>query len=232
MGKPFLEPTGADTYVIAYGPDADCHDFIDALAVSRRQESERDFEGACGTRLESLQLLIDIIPDEGEITLEWDDANSQAAIVTGYWSGIDHFLIGDWEMAAAIFEMVLEVDPEDHMEATVPLAYTYVALEEYDSLDEVINDVNDKFADKVILNLWSGFRRTGKIHEGELIRLRSRFAPWYAEFTGAEHPADEKYLADISGENPSREALARELWLQTEHLWTLFPDFVAALKKA
>ena len=39
------------------------------------------------------------------------------------------------------------------------------------------------------------------------------------------------YLADIESERPSREAQARELWLQTEHLWTQFPGFVEALKK-
>lgn len=232
MGKPFLKPTGEDTFIIEYESDNGNFDFIDALARSRAQESEKDFEGACNTRLESFHKLVDIIPDEGETILEWEDENAQAAIVTGYWSGIDHFLIGDWEMAAAIFEMLLEIDPEDHMEATVTLAYTYLAMEEYDSFDEVINDVNDKFADKVILTLWSGFRQNGRIEPGEFTRLRTRFAPYYAEFMATEHPVSDGYVADISSDHPSREALARETWLQTEHLWTLFPDFIEALRKA
>lgn len=233
MPKPQLAPTGDDTYTITYLPDAgrDDFDFIDALALSRQQESDKDFEGACNTRLESFQRLVDIIPDEGETILEWEDANSQAALVTGYWSGIDHFLIGDWEMAAAIFEMLLDVDPEDHMEATVPLAYTYIAMEEYDSFDDVINDVNDKYPDKVLLTLWSEFRRSGTLDTGELVRLRARFAPYYTEFTAASHPADDAYLADIKKEYPSKGSLARELWLQTEHLWLLFPEFIEALKK-
>lgn len=234
MGKPQLRPTGDDTFVIVYAdaPGGEDFDFIKALALARKQETARDFEAACNTRLDSFQRLVDIIPDEGETTLEWEDENSQAAIITGYWSGIDHFLIGDWEMAAAIFEMVLELDPEDHMEATTPLSYSYIAMEEYESYNEVINDVNDKFVDKVLLTLWSEFRRTGKLPEGEMVRFRSRFTPYYAEFIAAEHPTDDKYLSDIGGESPSKESLARELWLQTEHLWTLFPDFIEALKKA
>ena len=44
------------------------------------------------------------------------------------------------------------------------------------------------------------------------------------------HPADESYIADIESERPSRRALARELWLQTEHLWREFPELVEALR--
>lgn len=234
MGKPVLRPTGEDSYVIAYVPaaDGDDFDFGKELARSRRQEEERDFEGACNTRLHAFRRLVDIIPDEGETVLEWEDGNTQAAVLTGYCSGIDHFLAGDWEMAAAIFEMLLDIDPEDHTEATVPLAYTYVAMEEYESFDDIINDVNDKYIDKVVLTLWSEYRRTGVLPHGEMVRLRSRFRPYHDEFLAAEHPVSDAYLADIRSEHPSKEALARELWLQTEHLWTLFPGFVEALGRA
>ncbi len=235
MGKiPSLRPTGDDTFVITYthSPAGGDFDFADALALSRRQEAAKDFEAACNTRLQSFQGLVELIPDEGETILEWEDDNSQAALLTGYCSGIDHFLVGDWEMAAAIFEMLLELDPEDHLEATIPLAYTYLAMEEFESFDEIINDVNDKYIDKVILALWSGFLRNGRIAEGELVRLKTRFTPYHAEFVADVHPITERYLADIKSENPSKEALARELWLQTEHLWTLFPEFIEALRKA
>ena len=151
MMKPVLRPTGEDSYVIAYLPaaDGDDFDFAAELARSRRQEDERDFEGACNTRLHAFQRLVDMIPEEGETVLEWEDEPTQAAVLTGYCSGIDHFLAGDWEMAAAIFEMLLDVDPEDHTEATIPLAYTYIAMEEYESFDDIINDVNDKYIDPV-----------------------------------------------------------------------------------
>lgn len=41
---------------------------------------------------------------------------------------------------------------------------------------------------------------------------------------------DETYLRDIESERPSQAAQARELWLQTENLWTLWPGFVEALQ--
>ncbi|HJF89703.1 MAG TPA: tetratricopeptide repeat protein, partial [Alistipes onderdonkii] len=46
------------------------------------------------------------------------------------------------------------------------------------------------------------------------------------------HPADDAYLRDIEGERPSVQAQARELWLQTENLWVLWPGFIAALRAA
>lgn len=234
MVKPVLKPTGDDTYIIAYVPSegGDDFDFARELEHSRKQEESRDFEGACNTRLHSFQRLVELIPDEGEpIALDWEDDDSQAAIVTGYCSGIDHFLAGDWEMAAAIFEMLLDIDPEDHLEATIPLAYTYIAMEEYESLDDIINDVNDKHIDKVILTLWSEFRRTGRLPHGEIVRLKSKFKPYYDEFTAQSHPAGDAYLRDIHSERPTKEATARELWLKTEHIWTSFPEFIDALRK-
>ena len=232
MGKPVLRPTGDDSFVIEYLAGGDDFDFAEQLALSRRQEAEHDIEGACNTRLESFRRLVEIVPEDGETVLEWDDEDTQAVIVTGYCSGVDHLLLGDWEMAAAIFEMLLDVDPEDHTEATVPLAYVYVAMGEYDSFDDIINDVNDKYVDKVILTLWSEFRRSGQLPHGEIVRFRSRFRPYYDEFMAAEHPVSDAYLADIRSERPSQEALARELWLRTEHLWALFPGFIEALRKA
>lgn len=233
MGKPTLRPTGEDTFVIEYSETAgENFDFEQELERSRRQEAAHDFEGACNTRFQAFQRLVELIPEDEEVILEWDDDASQAAMITGYCSGIDHFLLGDWEMTAAIFEMLLEMDPEDHMEASVNLAYTYLAMQEFESFDEVINDVNDKHVDKVLLELWSEYLRSGKVREGELVRLKTRFAPYYKEFTAAEHPVSDKYMADIRGERPSPEARARELWLETEHLWTQFPGFIEALREA
>lgn len=234
MGKPVLKPTGDDTFIVRYSGTAqdDGFDFKRALELSIEQEAKRDFEAACNTRLNAFQRLVEIIPEEGETVLEWEDENSQAALTCGYRSGIDHSLAGEWEMAAAIFEMLLEVDPEDHLESTVPLAYVYIAMQEFDSFDEIINDVNDKYTDKVILTLWSEFRRRGILQDGEMVYFKKRFTSYYNEFIGDSHPADDKFLADINGERPSKEALARELWLQTEHLWNYFPGFIEALKKA
>ena len=92
-------------------------------------------------------------------------------------------------------------------------------------------NISDKYACKEVLTMWAAFRRSGRIPEGDAIRFRTRFAPYFAEFTSDEHPADGQYLEDIESERPSVQAQARELWLRTENLWTLFPDFIAALRR-
>lgn len=225
-----LEPTGESTFRIICSNRA--ADPGKAIELSRRQEAEGEIEQACNTRFEAVQRLMDAIPDEDDVELDWGDTTSRNALLLIHLSAIDHFLIGDFEMCAAMLELLLELDPEDHFEASKQLAYSYVALEEYELFDEVINDVGDKDADKSILKLWSEFRRTGRLHEGEMIHFRTHFPVYAAEFVAADHPVDDAYLKGIEADRPSREALARELWLQTEHLWSLFPDFIEALKAA
>lgn len=163
--------------------------------------------------------------------LEWEDPNTRAALEVIHASAIDHFLINDFEMSTAMLELLLELDPEDHLEAIILLAFNYLAMEEYELFDEVSNDISDKYACKEVLTMWAAFRRSGRIPEGDAIRFRTRFAPYFAEFTADEHPADGQYLEDIESERPSVQAQARELWLRTENLWTLFPDFIAALRR-
>ena len=172
-----------------------------------------------------------LLPDDEEVILEWNHRNSRAALELLHASAIDHFLIGDFEMSAALLELLLELDPEDHLEGSTLLAFDYQAMGEQELFDEVINDVSDKQAERVILMLWAGFQREGHLPEGELIRLRDRFAPYYREFRADEHPADEAYLRSIESEHPTPEAEARELWLRTESLWARFPDFIEALKQ-
>lgn len=159
---PRFIPTAENTYVISYpshGSDYP-YDFAAILAQSRRCEREGDVERACNLRYDGIKKLIDLIPDEDEIWLDWEDRGNQAVLELLKGSAIDHFLVGDFEMAAGLFEMELDMDPEDHLEATKPLAYCYVALGEYESFDEIVDDISDKYPEKEILKLWSEFRRT------------------------------------------------------------------------
>ena len=230
--QPHLIPNPDQTFRIAADNDPEgLYDFRKAIDDSRGKERAGDIEGACSLRYEAFRRLYDLLPEGEETILDWHDANTQAAVELANYSAIDHFLVGDWEMAAGLFELVLEIDPEDHLEATTRLAYTYLAMDETDSFDEIINDISDKYADRQVLILWSEYRRTGRLPEGNLVRFKTRFAPWFGEFTSDDHPVDAAYLSDIDSERPSPEALARELWLQTEHLWTLFPDFIEKLKQ-
>ena len=233
MKKAELTPTAHNTFRIVYGDqgkEPGC-DFGEAIRTSEEQEARSEIEKACNTRFEAFQALMELIPDSTDMELEWEDDNSRDALLLINLSAVDHFLVGDFEMCAAMLEMLLELDPEDHFEVSKRLAYTYVALEEYELFDEVINDISDKYPDKGILSLWCEYRRAGAIPEGELRRFKRSFAVYFDEFIAASHPVDEAYLKDIEGEHPSRESLARELWLQTEHLWTLYPGFIEAIKE-
>lgn len=229
MQKAFLNPTPDQTFeVVGDGP----YNFARVLAHSRTLEAAGDVEGACNERYEAFQRLAELIPDGEEVNLEWNHRNSRAALELILASAVDHFLIRDFELSAALLELLLELDPEDHLEGSELLAYDYLALDEQALFDEVVNDVSDKSASRGILLLWSAFRRDGKLPEGELKRFRTRFAPYFTEFTADEHPADARYLNDIAGERPTPAAQARELWLQTEHLWELWPGFIEALRAA
>lgn len=229
MQKAMLNPTPDQTFeVIGEGP----YDFSRVLRHSRELQQAGRVEEACNERFQSFQRLAELIPEQEEVILEWNHRNSRAALELIEASAIDHFLINDFEMSAALLEMLLELDPEDHLEGSELLAFDYLAMDEQELFDEVINDISDKCASRELLLLWSAYRRDGRLPEGELQRFRTRFAPYFAEFTAAEHPADEAYLRDIESEHPSVAAQARELWLRTENLWVLWPGFIEALRAA
>ena len=229
MQKAMLNPTPDQTFeVIGEGP----YDFSRVLHHSRELQQAGRVEEACNERFQAFQRLAELIPEQEEVILEWNHRNSRAALELIEASAIDHFLINDFEMSAALLEMLLELDPEDHLEGSELLAFDYLAMDEQELFDEVINDISDKCASRELLLLWSAYRRDGRLPEGELQRFRTRFAPYFAEFTAAEHPADEAYLRDIESEHPSVAAQARELWLRTENLWVLWPGFIEALRAA
>lgn len=228
MQKATLNPTGNQTFEILGSGE---YDFVRVLETSRRAEREHDVERACNIRYAAFGRIVGLLPDDEETILEWNHRNTRAAMETLYASAVDHFLIDDFEMSAAMLELLLDVDPEDHLECVVMLAMDYVALEEYELLDEIINDISDKYAVRALLLLWSSFRRTGSLPEGEMTGFRKRFPLVFGEFTADTHPADAKYLADIESERPSPAAQARELWLQTENLWRRFPGFIECLRR-
>ena len=228
MQRVSLNPTADQTFEIE---GKGICDFRTTLSTSRRLEREGDIEGACNLRYRGCQALMEVLPEDEEITLEWGHRNSQAALELLHASAVDHFLIDDFEMSAALLELLLELDGEDHLEASNLLALNYVAMEEYELFDEIINDISDKHAIREVLLLWSSLRRSGEIPSGELSAFRRRFPLYFEEFTADNHPADEAYLSDIESEHPSQRAQARELWLMTENLWRLFPDFIEALRR-
>ncbi len=227
MPRPQLKPTPDQTFeLIGSGP----YDFHKTLDEATRLQSEGRIEEACNHRFQAFQRLMELLPEDEEVILEWNHRNSRAVLELLHATAVDHFLIGDYELSAAQLELLMELDPEDHLEAATLLAFDYQAMDEQELFDEVINDVSDKHADRLILLLWAGLRREGRLPQGELKRFKERFAAYYREFTAEEHPADAAYLASIESERPTVEAEARELWLRTESLWQQWPTFIEALK--
>ena len=136
MQKAYLEPTPDQTFeVVGEGP---CN-FVKVLARSREMQAAGDIEGACNERFQAFQRLAELIPEDEEINLEWNHRNSRAALELIFASAIDHFLINDFEMSAALLEMLLELDPEDHLEGSELLAFNYLAMDEQE-LDMAADD--------------------------------------------------------------------------------------------
>ena len=227
MQNAYLKPTPDQTFELI-GEEA--YNFKNVLASSRQMEREGQVEEACNVRFQAFQRLQELLPDDEEINLEWEHANSRAALELVYASAIDHFLINDFEMSAGLLELLLDLDPEDHLEGCETLAWDYLCMDERELFDEVINDVSDKYPSRLVLLLWADFRQNGKLSEGELQRFKSRYATYYREFIADEHPADAQFLADLDSDRPSDKTLARELWLQTENIWAKWPDFIEALR--
>lgn len=233
MAKNSLNPTPNQTFRIVWRRDEKGNDpnIAHELARSQRAEEEGHFEEACEIRFAAVQGLVALLPDDEQIELDWEDEHTRHAIELLYHSAVDHFLVSDWEMCATLLEQLLELDGEDHLEATTLLAYAYLALGEVESYEEIACDISDKSAEGCLLALWHGFLTSGSLPAGEAARLKRNFTHLLVEFTATDHPTDKAYIDSISSDRPTKQAKAREIWLQTEHLWATQPDFIAALKR-
>ena len=181
MQKAYLNPTPDQTFEVV-GEGA--YNFVRVLAHSRELQASGAVEQACDERFQAFQRLAGLIPDDEEVILEWNHRNSRAALELVHASAVDHFLINDFELSAALLEMLLDLDPEDHLEGSELLAFDYLAMDETELFDEVINDLSDKSASRELLLLWAAFRRDGRLPEGELKRFKTRFAPFFRRVHG------------------------------------------------
>lgn len=222
-----FNPTPDQTFELEGGAK---YNFIRAKERIDELDRAGRYAEACEARYQGFQLLADALPEDEPMPLRWEHANSRAAIMILHGSAIDHFRIGDLEMAMAQLELLLDCDPEDHLEAINLLALCYATVEEWELYDEVELDLTDKSAESVVARLWASWRRDGAVDKGALSLLKSKFKPYFAEFTAVEHPDDDAFRQDIMSERPSQGAQAREWWLLTEPLWAEFPEFVESLK--
>lgn len=222
MAKITLKPTENQNFILLGG------EFVKVLDLAYRQEAEGDFEGACNTRYKAFQQIVEVLPEEEVVELDFSHQNTCAAIEVVYGSAVDNFLAGDVELAAAQLELLLECDSEDHIEATPQLALCYIALEEWECLEDIVPDLGDKSAFKPLVEALAEFVRTGEVSSETAASLR-RHRHLCEELRAAEHPADETYLKDISSERPTQQALAREIYLRCEPLFAKYEGFVGAV---
>ena len=190
-----------------------------------------DWTQAAEKRFEMVQQLLDSMGDD-DMPLDWEHSNTRAAIETIYASAIDSLSVGEIEIAAALWENLMGLDQEDHMNVSVPLAFCYVVLEDFDCLESVMFDISPKRAEYHLLMLWSEYFRTKGIAIDSLRELRTRHKAWYAEILADTHPIDDAYLADSRKEKPSPTTEARELWFVLEPLFESHPKFIETLRKA
>jgi hypothetical protein len=222
MGKITLKPTENQNFILLGG------DFAKTLDHAHKQESEGNFEGACNTRYQAFQQIVDVLPEEDVVELDFSHPNTRAAIEIVYGSAVDNFLAGDVELSAAQLELLLECDSEDHIEATPQLALCYIALEEWECLEDILPDLGEKSAFKPLVEALAEFAQTGTVSAENLTALR-RHRHLCKELAYPEHPADESYLKDISSDRPSQQALAREIYLRCEPLIVKYEGFIAKI---
>lgn len=223
MGKITLKPTENQNFILLGG------DFVRLLDAAHLQEEKGDFEGACNTRYKAFQQIVDVLPEDDVAELDFSHANTRAAIEIVYGSAVDNFLAGDAELAAAQLELLLECDSEDHIEATPQLALCYIALEEWESLEEILSDLGDKSAFRAFVEALAEYARTGEVSDATISALR-RHRHLCEELRAEEHSADESYLKDISSERPTQQALAREIYLRCEPLLLKYDGFTRVVK--
>jgi hypothetical protein len=223
MGKITLKPTENQNFILLGG------DFAKTLDLAHQQEAEGNFEAACNTRYQAFQHIVEVLPEEEIAELDFSHPNTRAAIEIIYGSAVDNFLAGDVELSAAQLELLLDCDSEDHIEATPQLALCYLALEEWECLEDILPDLGDKGALRPLVEALAEYARTGNISTEKIASLH-RHKHLCKELAYTEHPTDDTYLKDITSERPSQEAQAREIYLRCEPLFLKYEGFLEKVK--
>ena len=204
-------------------------DYSRVLRRGEELESQGEYAAACELRFDAVQRFMDTVGEESP-RLDWEDKNTRSLIELCYRSAADHLQVGETEMAAALWECVIDMDEEDHFEANVMLAFVYVALEDWDCLESARFSISSKTPEYHLLALWESYVRSGEVDRGALKELSSRHKEWWTEFTSEQHPVDEAYKADCLSERPSKRTEAREFWFATEPLWASDAEFLEKVR--
>ena len=222
MQKASLNPTTPDqTFeVVGEGP----YNFVKVLARSREMQAAGDVREACNERFHAFQRLAELIPEDEEVNLEWNHCNSRAALELIHASAIDHFLINDFELSAALLEMLLELDPRTIWRvANCWLSITWLWTNKSCTRSSTtFRQVSGTRHPVAVVGLPP---RRPVAREGSC-STSARACLWFAEFTADEHPGRRQhFLRDIEGEHSfARGAGPRTVASDRESLGSLSGD--------
>lgn len=184
---------------------------------------------ACQLRLDGCRLVSDLLDetDDEFVTLDWEDPYTALALAMVYDSAEDHFVIGDFEMAAAMLELLADRDPEDHQNGTALLTFCYGALEEWELFDETAAMLAPEAPATRLARYWGDFRRD---IPGVRETMRRDDPVLFREWTATSHEMSSEIQHDFEPSRLAKTADARRLWLRTESLWRAFPEFADYLR--
>ncbi len=224
-------PESVDTRSLAETVAAAPAHFAAREALANHYTEEGRLAEACQLRWEGAKLVCDLLEESDNefITLDWEDDYTAQALSMVYDSAVDHFTIGDFEVATAMWELLTDCNPEDHLNASEWLAFCYIALEEWELFDETVALLPEEALSTRLAKYWAVFRRQ-TLPTAEIRQAMKRETPaLYTEWRATEHEITPEYLSDIESRRPTAAAEARRLWLRTEALWREFPEFTVAL---
>lgn len=236
-------PVGGDLYSVVYAkeptslnPRSDTaqlekifakepYNFEIAFELAKRYTQDDQLEKACEVRFQAASEAINAIPEEEEfLELDWDDPENQEFVEIIVASGIDFYMHGDFEMAAALFESAMSLDNEDHSDIASQLALSYLAIEDFDGYEMLKNDFAPGSMVEALIENFAAFIQKRK----SALKLPQELI---TEIISAEHLADEAYFAEADKERVSKDIAARELWYRHIPIFEVYPEFTERFKK-
>lgn len=198
---------------------------------------EGDLERACQIRFDGCMLALEALQeaedDESDDTIEiaWDNSGGNRNFVSMIAaSATDHYMFGDFEMAATLYETALMLDSEDHLDVSPPMLCSFAAIGEWEAYDIYKINLAPKSLVSQFVSAFADYMRlTGSERDKAMAAAVGNLADLAAELRATDHPADEHFLNDIESKRPSRNAQARALWFAHTPIWTSFPQFTDAI---
>lgn len=227
------EPTTDElTQIIAREP----YNFAARMELADRLLEAGDVDAACEVRFEGCVIALESLPDEDsdeDVEIAWDNSEGNRNFVSIIAvSAGDHYMFGDFEMAAVMFETALLLDSEDHLDVTPAMLCSFAALGEWEAYDLYKINLAPKSLGSQLVTAFADFRRLeGAAQADAIASARSAMPDMVAELLLEDHPQDERIMDDMYSKRPSRAAQARALWFDHTPIWSAFPEFVEAMTR-